>query len=136
MKNAQISTEYLIVVGFVTFLVFTIFSISIIYSNTVKDRIILDQSESFAKQLINSAESVFFAGEPSKATINLYLPQKVSSIEINGTDVIISVSTGSGENKRAYESAVPLQGEISVSEGTKRLTLTAREGYVEILPSS
>jgi len=33
--------------------------------------------ESFGEQLINSAESVYFAGEPSKTVVSLYLPEGV-----------------------------------------------------------
>src|SRR3989344_1252201 len=124
-KKGQIGIEYMIVVGFITFAIMSILTLAFFYSDKIKDQIKLNQIESFATQVVNSAESVFFAGEPSKTTINLYLPAGVDSIVLNSDSLIITTRVTSGTNKRVFESKVPLSGSISVTEGLKKIILEA-----------
>ena len=130
--RGQAGVEYMIIIAFVTFAVMSILVMAYFYSDKIGDGIKLNQVESFATQLTNSAESIFYSGEPSKITLRLYIPAGVKSIEINSDYLIIITTTSSGDNKRVFESRVPLQGEISVSEGIKKLTLEAKEDYVLI----
>src|SRR3989344_4511936 len=98
VKKAQTAVEYMIIISFVTFAVIATLSLSFFYVGLIRDRIILNQVENFAIQLINSAESVFFAGEPSKTTVSFYLPEGVKAIEILSNQVVITTQTSSGEN--------------------------------------
>ena len=129
-KKAQTGIEYMIIVGFVTFAIISIFVLAIFYSGQIRDSIKLNYVENFAVQLISSAESVFFAGEPSKTTLRLYLPEGVQNIEINSNYIMIDVMVSSGLNKRVFNSRVPLQGNVAFAEGTKKITLEAKETYV------
>jgi len=131
-RKGQAGMEYMIIIAFVTFAIITVLILASVYSGQVKDRIKLNQVENFATQLIHSAESVFFAGEPSKATVRLYLPEGVKNVEITNDLIIITVSVSSGENKRGYDSRVPLNGTINAGEGIRKLTLEATEDYVSI----
>ncbi|MEM3113483.1 MAG: hypothetical protein QXI33_03630 [Candidatus Pacearchaeota archaeon] len=132
-KAGQIGVEYLIVIAFVTFIVLTTFTLGIYYSGAIKDKIVSDQIENFAYNLINSAESVFFAGEPSEITLNLYLPSSVSNITIQNDGIVITSETSSGINVRFFESRVPLSGTISPTPGNKILKLKALSDRVEIV---
>ena len=67
--KAQVGIEYMMVVGFVTLAIVSVLTLAYFYSDQIKDSIRLNQVESFAMQILNSAESVFFAGEPSKTTV-------------------------------------------------------------------
>lgn len=131
-KKGQVGIEYMIIVGFVSFAVIAILLLAFFYSGQIKDSIKLNQAENFAEQLIGSAESVFFAGEPSKTTISLYLPENVDSIVITNDYVTITMRLSTGQNIRSYDTRVPLQGSITTSEGIKKLTLTATETNVVI----
>lgn len=131
-KKGQIGIEYMIIIAFVTFAIMTTLSLAVFYSGQVKDDIKLNQVENFAVQLINSAESVFFAGEPSKATVRLYLPEGVQSVAINSEGLFITVQGSHGITKRLFTSRVPLSGSISPNQGTKKITLTATETNVLI----
>ena len=131
-NKSQAGIEYMILLGFVTFAVISILIMAYFYSDQIRDRLRLNQVESFASQLVNSAESVFFAGEPSKTTVRLYLPDGIKSIEIVSDAIIINTHLSSGDNLRAFDSNVPLQGTISISEGIKKLSVEAKEDYVLI----
>ena len=131
-KKGQISIEYLIVVGFITALVIGMVGIAFIYTGGIEDEIKFNQLESFAKKLVSSAESVFYAGEPSKVEINAYLPRGVDGISIDNREIIFNITTSSGLNSIGYSSNVNVTGSISPSEGTKRIQIIAQSDKVLI----
>lgn len=135
MKKSQISMEYLIVVGFVTFIIVGVLVIASVYSGAIRDKIKMTQLSDFANKITSTAEYVFYAGQPSKATIVLYLPEGVSSIEITANSIIFKIDTSSGVNTIGFLSKVPLTGSIGSSQGLKRIQVQAQEEGVLIIPA-
>jgi len=131
-KKAQISMEYLIVVGFITFVIIGVLALAVIYSGNIKDRIRINQATGFANKIISSAEKVFYSGAPSKVTISAYLPDNVDEIQIIEDSIIITVQTGSGYAKTSFSSNVPISGTIDSSSGLKKFEVKADEGGVVI----
>lgn len=134
-KRGQVGIEYIIVLGFVTFAIISILIIASFYSEMSRDQIRVTQAESFAKRLISSAESVFYAGPPSRATVLAYLPEGITEIYISSNDIIISMGTSSGNVKMAFSSNVPISGSISTSPGLKKIKLEAGSETVLLSPS-
>jgi|SRR3989344_1197778 len=131
-KRGQISTEYLIIVGFITFVVISVLGLAYVYVAQVKDTIKINQIENFANKIISSSESIFYAGEPSTVTITGYIPSGVTNIQVNGKEIIFTVQTRSGTNVMSFASKVTIEGTISPSSGVKKLQLVAREDKVTI----
>ena len=133
-KRGQISVEYLIVVGFVTFLVISVLAIAVYYSTGIQDRIKVSQMEGYATKLVSNAESVFFLGEPSRITINVYLPRGVQSVSIISQSLVITMETDSGAITRVFESDVPISapGGLTNNEGLKKLQLQATSTEVVV----
>lgn len=129
-KKGQISTEYLIVVGFVTFLIVSVLGLSLFYSSQIRDKIRFNQLQNFANKVISSSEQVFFSGEPSKSTITAYLPSGVGSVSILTNEIVFNVSSSSGFTVIAFSSDVPLYGSISNLEGVKRISISANSTSV------
>jgi uncharacterized protein (UPF0333 family) len=129
-KRGQISTEYLILLSFVTFLVLTALGIAFFYTGGIRDSLRSSQVESFSDKLISLAESVYYAGEPSTTTMKGYLPDGIQGITISGKDIIFNITTEGGTSVIAYSSNVNLTGTISPTSGVKRLQLTARDNDV------
>ncbi|MDD5192457.1 MAG: hypothetical protein PHH54_01415 [Candidatus Nanoarchaeia archaeon] len=117
-SKAQISFEYLIIMGFVTFIIFMVLGIAIFYSGGIKDRIKITQMTNCANKIISTAEGVFYAGNPSRATITCQLPENIQEIYIGDNSLVISIQTSSGLERRAFSSNVP------ISEGTDWLTIS------------
>ena len=132
-RRGQVSTEYLIIVGFVVFLVISILGLGLFYSNSISDRIKLDQAGNYAKKIISTAESVFFQGEPSRVTINAYLPSGVQEIKVEGKSIGFNISTSSGGEVLSYESKVPLEGDLTKTEGVKKIQIIALEDKVKLI---
>jgi hypothetical protein len=131
-KKAQVGVEYLIIIGLVTFVVSGILLMAFYYSNTSQDTLKVNQLESFGNKIISSAETVFYYGSPAKSTINVYLPEGVSSIEIIDNNLVIGLQTNSGLTKRAFTSKVPISGSLSIGYGLKKIKLEATESGVII----
>ena len=136
--KAQISIEYLILMGFITFIIIGILGIAFFYGGGIKDKIKLTQMNNFANKVISTAESVFYAGEPSKATITAYLPENIKAIEISEDSgeyfLVISMRLDSGLKKQAFQSSVPLSSAsaITITKGLKKLEIVADATQVRI----
>ena len=124
--RGQISLEYLIVVSFVMFAVIVLLGVSLFYSSSFQDQIKVNQLSTFANKILNSAESVYYSGEPSKSTITAFLPEGVQDFEIVSNSLVFTFVTSSGTSIVAFESNVPLDEgfELSLNQGVKRLTIT------------
>jgi uncharacterized protein (UPF0333 family) len=132
LKRGQISTEYLIVVGFIVFFVLLILGAALLYSSQINDGMQIRQIEQFASKLISSAESVKYAGEPSRSTISVYLPSNVREIQIVGKEIAIDFITSSGLNRISYLSKVQMNGAISSVYGIKKIRIVALQDSVNI----
>lgn len=132
-SRAQISTEYLILVSFITVLVVSALGVALYYSATIRDRLAFSNLNRFASTIVAQSEDVFYAGEPSKVTIKPYLPAGVRNITIGTNYILVSIQTGSGINTISFFSNVPLSGNLSSSEGVKRIQLIAQPDKVLIL---
>ncbi len=131
-KKGQISVEYMIVVGFIVFFVLLVLGAALLYSSQINDSIQSRQIEQFAVKLISSAESVKYAGEPSRSTISVYLPSNVREIQIIGKEMIVDFITSSGLNRVSYLSKVVMAGEISQVSGIKKIRIVALSDSVNI----
>lgn len=135
-KKAQSSMEFLILIGFLTFVIIGILSIGYFYSGTINDRIKSNQVHSFASKIMSTSEIVFYAGEPSKATISAHLPENVQDIEIIDNALVITYRLTTGENKISFPSNVPVVesagAEISSSSGLKNLIIIANSTHAVI----
>lgn len=131
-KRGQISTEYLIVISFVTFIVLTVLGIAIFYSGQIRDTVKFDQLDKGAKKIVFAAETAFFDGAPAKATIDVYFPEGISDITIAENSIIYTVQSNSGDNVLAFPSKVPIQGTLTPSSGIKKVRVEAQSDSVLI----
>lgn len=134
-RHGQISIEYLIVLSFVTFLVISVLSLSVLYIDGIRDTVKFRQLDSYATKIIQGAESVYYAGQPSKVGITAYLPAGVASVQVLREGLLMTVATSSGESRTLFSSTVPLnntEGMLPSQEGLHRVTLEAMSDAVRI----
>ena len=132
MKNGQISTEYMILVGFITFVVISITGIALFYTAGSRDKVLFSNIDSFSSAITSTAESVYYSGQPSLATITPYLPSRVLSIDVEDYEIVFNIETSTGNSRIAYTSKVKLAGSLSSGEGIHRIRLEARDSDVLI----
>src|SRR3989344_9665088 len=98
-KRGQIAFEYLIIVGFLVFVLIGILGVGLFYSGSINDRIRLTQLNNCANKIVSVSESVFYFGNPSKATIKCYFPENIRSLNIIEDSLVFNITTNSGENR-------------------------------------
>ncbi len=130
--KAQSGIEYMVVIGFVTLAITSILISVYFYMDASKDKIKINQIEVLSNKIISSSEAIFYAGEPSKTTLTIYIPKGINELTISGSEIKITASTSSGEIIRVFKSNVPIQGTIPTTEGTKKVIIKAHSSYVSI----
>jgi uncharacterized protein (UPF0333 family) len=129
-KRGQISTEYMLVISFVIFIVLTALGIAFSYSSEIGDVIKLNQIESFSQKVVSQAESVYYAGEPSRTSVKAYLPDGINEIRILDYYIVFNVSTSSGNTETAFKSNVNITGSIRTNSGLRVIYLNATSNGV------
>lgn len=130
-KRGQIGIEYLIIMGFILLTVLGLMALGFSYMGNIQDGIVMSQVSSLAEKIITTSEKVFYEGEPSKATIGVYIPKEVTEIQIIENSLLISTSTNTGLTKIAYSSNVPIKGNIDV-DGSRKIQIVAQENEINI----
>ena len=74
--------EYLIVLGFVAFIVGIIAVVSSWYSQGIKDTVNVNQVDAISKEIVDNAESIYYFGKPSRTKIRVYVPKGITEITI------------------------------------------------------
>ena len=125
--------EFLILMGFLTMVIVIIIGAGFYYSNTISDRMKTSQIANFANKITSTAEVVFYAGEPSKATITAHLPDGVVDLEIIDNSLIITYKLVTGLNKVAYQISVPTaenqSSTLSSLSGIKSIIIVANQTH-------
>ena len=125
-KRGQVSIEYIAIVGLTTIVVISLLAISNYYSREVEDTINTNQIDRIGKEVVDTAESMYYFGEPSKTTIKVFMPNGINEINIIPNELNFRVRTKSGLTDMPYFSSVPLNGNISHSYGFRYITIEAR----------
>lgn len=131
-KRGQIGIEYLMIIGFAVLIIMGILVLAFNYMEILRDSIIMTDASNFADKVISSSEKIFYEGEPSKATIRVYIPQQVLEVQIIENSLFLTIETSSGISKRAYPSNVPIQGQINSTGTVIKLEILASENSVTI----
>ena len=129
-KTSQISMEYMMIIGFTTLVLSIILIISSAYSNDVKESMNLNQLDQTVKSIIQSSESVYYFGEPSKTTLKVFIPEGVNEVVFGNNSIIFKVQTLSGLTDVGYKTTMPINGTILTDSGYHYISIEAKEGYV------
>jgi len=129
-KNAQVSVEYVIIIGFILFITIPLILIFYEHTSSTNDQVITSQVDMIAKKMVDSAESVYYLGEPSKTRIKVYMPNNVEEIILQDYEVVFKVKTNSGISDIAHTSNVNISGSVSTTPGIHYISIESRGDYV------
>ena len=138
-KEAQVSMEYMFLIGFATIITIPLI---IIYQSFIQDsneEISSAQIEQIAKNVIDTAESVYYLGEPSQTTLKVNIPGNIVAVDLEGGsletgyyEVVFNISTKSGIVEIVQNSKVNITGSLPINKGTYTVTVKAKSGYVNV----
>lgn len=124
-RKAQISVEYMLIMGFVAIMTIPLIVIYYTYTTGSTDEIITSQVTQLAHKIVDSAESVYFLGEPSQTTIKVYIPKQITGASIDNKEVLFNVSTQSGNAEIVQVSSIILNGSLPIKQGAYFITVKA-----------
>ena len=132
-RLGQVSIEYLLVVSFTVLLLFPMLYLFYSQSGSFEGEVIATQTEKIAQRIVDSADSVYYLGEPSQQRLTVIFPSNIKSVAISGNSVVFLVNGNPSDYEVVKWSVANLTGNISRSEGIHHITLAARQTGVIIV---
>jgi uncharacterized protein (UPF0333 family) len=131
-NRAQISIEYIVIVGFVAVIVLPMILIFYTYSDRTEDEIISNQISKIGLKVGDAAESVYYLGDPSRTRLRAYFPKNINNITIGNNEIVFIVRTKSGLDHIVIYTTVPVQGSLDIHSGYHNINVRSKGSYVEI----
>jgi hypothetical protein len=131
--RGQSAIEYLIIVGFALTVIAVLTIVYYEHDSSSRNRIAVSQVDRIAKKIVDSAETVYYLGSPTRTTLKVYLPSSIERIVISNREVNFQVRSKDGLSDIESLSAVNLTGNISTTEGIKYIKVIAQAGRVCII---
>ncbi|MBS3096085.1 hypothetical protein J4480_01450 [Candidatus Woesearchaeota archaeon] len=130
--RAQVSVEYMFVMGFAALMTVPLLLIYYTYSSESGDTVATSQALQIARKIVDASESVYYLGKPSQTTLKLNFPDKIKAAKMENYEVIFNLSTIHGIAEIVQVSAVNISGNLPTSQGIHIITIKAEEGYVKV----
>lgn len=130
MSKAQVSMEYLVIVGFVAAITVPLIVIFVTHSTEMNENIISNQVDHIASKIVDTSESVYYLGESSKITFRVYIPKKINYVSIGNNEVVFYVKKQNGIDHVVKYTPVPINGSISVTSGLHDIVVESKGDYV------
>ncbi|MBL7055210.1 hypothetical protein ISS05_05635 [Candidatus Woesearchaeota archaeon] len=133
MSKAQISVEYLMILGFSSVIIIPLILIYYDYTATSNDEIISRQINQIAQKVVDAAESVYYLGEPSQTNLKVHIPNQIAEATIEQERTIVfKMKTKAGISDIVQISSVNLTGSLPITQGIHFITVKAEQGKVTL----
>ena len=130
--KAQVSVEYMLVMGFAALMTIPLLLIYYTYSSDTSDSVAVSQALQIARRIVDSSESVYYLGKPSQTTLKLNFPDRIYSTNLSNKEVVFKIKTKNGITDIVQVSSVNMSGSLPTSQGIHIITIKAEDGYVQI----
>lgn len=131
-KEAQISVEYLVIIGFVTVITIPLVVIYYSFVQDSSDEIASTQIIQIAKKVVDAAESVYYLGAPSQTTLRVNIPNNVVLANLSDYEVVFKIKTKAGLVDIVQSSNVNITGSLPTKMSTYLITIKAESNYVNV----
>jgi len=132
VKKAQVSMEYLAIMGITLMMLLPIGVIVSEYLGFSNEQISMQQANEIARKITDNAETVYFLGYPSKITLKMYFPENIISADVMENGVLLLLDATGTERDIYQKSAVNLTGELPISSGIHYIKIQALQKQVNI----
>ncbi len=141
MRKAQISAEYLVILGVTFAMIIGASYVFYNYSQSTQTEIIKSQVSVLGNKLTSNAESIYSVGEDSLVRLDVVVPEEVKEIYvIDGDTVVISVDAGDGISDSLFFADFPIDGIADrpgggrtigpIYPGKMQITIESKGSYV------
>ena len=132
VKKAQVSMEFMIIIGFSMLVIMPV--IVLFFSNyqSLADNVYVSHASKAARTIMNSAEKVYYIGEPAQSVIKINMPERVDEVLIGGNYIIFKVRFDNSVTDVYETASMNVTGSISATPGIKNILVQAHDDYVNI----
>ncbi len=127
--KAQVAMEYLMVVSFVILMTIPLIAVFVNQSTNFNDEVSLSQSNKAAQRIIDTANTVYYLGPPSKRTISVYFPEGIRNLTIQNNSIEVNIRN---EYVFSITGEPQLNGTLDAYEGLRTITIEAKNDFVQI----
>ncbi|MEM4397133.1 MAG: hypothetical protein QW757_00745 [Candidatus Woesearchaeota archaeon] len=123
-KKSQISMEFLVIFGFVFLMIIPLILIYYDQLFYIKDEISENQIRNIMIKIADKSESIYFLGEPSQTTINVYFPENIEYINFTKNALIFNYRTSKNLlHSIYYPLSINITGNVSTKPGIKKIVI-------------
>lgn len=122
--KAQVSMEYLMIVGFAMLLLAPLLILYAQQTNRVTTTIKDAQSVKAADTIIDAVDSVYYMGEGAKRTIKIIMPKGVKSTSINENTLTLIIEGELDDYEINKWTSANMTGSIGTFEGPHNIIIT------------
>lgn len=121
--------EYMMVMGFVLAALSPLIGVYYLYAQSSTEELVASQLSKISKEVVDSAEEVYYLGKPSQVSIHVYIPDDLEGAQVGGRQLVLIMKTDRGPAEIVETSAVNISGTFPLTEGIYTLTIRAVDGY-------
>jgi len=136
MKKAQISLEFLLVLGFAIMLIFPATLLFMNFVSTSSNEITSIQVQNIGETFAKNSRAMYYYGDGAFIEITINFPAQIDGIEIQQNQLIIESTTNIGKSAsyfnlqvEAYNNTFPQE---DVSEGIKHFIIRNDNNTINI----
>lgn len=130
--RAQVAMEYMILVGFLVVITIPLILVYNTQYRGTSQQIIANQADQIGQKIIDTAESIYYLGQPSKTTIKIYMPQQIENVTVIENEIIFKMMTAKGVDEIVKIGNVPMNGTLPSTSGMHYITIQSVGSYVNI----
>lgn len=131
-SRAQVALEYMMIFSFVLAALIPLIVLFYHRSSDIAIQVTSRQAQTVGQALVDRAESVYYLGEPSKATIRVYMPEGVEKVNLTNKAVVFTIRSPAGLSEIVIPTVVNLSGSVKKSAGIHFLTVESKGTYVQV----
>ncbi len=127
MKKGQISTEYIVILGMVIFVL-----IPIIYfaTQTTTDTTRFNNADLAVKLIREAADRVYALGPGNKETVSITIPSGVNKFEVFNKEISLQLQYHGGKSDFSLITNANLTGSLPQTSGTYTISLLVLDNGV------
>ena len=127
MRGGQVSVEYLIITAFSFLLLAPLLIIFYVQYDSLQEEVVNQQAVTAARVLVEAAERVYFAGSPSRETVQVRIPAQVQSFRIYEDAVALTIERGLPKDVVRFTEDIFVEDHppLATHQGVRRFTVRA-----------
>ena len=124
--------EYLAIFSIAFLFTIPIIMIFVTQTGNIQADVSRIQAEKAISEIVDSAEEVYFMGEPAQKTIIVKFSKGINEITINEKSIEFNITTTDLNFLLIKDTVANISGTLKTFEGDHVLTLVAQNGQVQI----